>query len=425
MSKKDYKFDTLQVHAGQKADPTTGARAVPIYQTTSFAFKSFEQAEAIVKFKELGFTYSRTGNPTNDVLEQRIAALEGGTSALSVGSGSAAVSLSILAIAEAGDEIVAASTLYGGTYNLFSKTLPKLGIKVKFVDPDEISNFESEINDNTKAIFIESIGNPGINIVDIEAVAKLAHKNGIPLIVDNTFATPYLLRPIDFGADIVIHSATKFIGGHGTTIGGLIIDAGKFDWAKSGKFPEFTEPQDNYGGVSFTEQFKDAPFVFKVRLQYLRDIGACLSPTNAFILLQGLETLSLRVKRHVENAEKVAEFLENNSKVAWVSYPGLKGNKYNKLAQKYLPKGSGSILTFGLKGGIEEVKSFINSLEIFSILLNVGDAKSLAIHPASTTHAQLSLEQQKSAGITPDLIRLSIGIEDAEDIISDLANAIG
>jgi O-acetylhomoserine (thiol)-lyase len=363
-------------------------------------------------------------NPTTDVFEKRMAELEGGIGALALASGSSAVTFAIFNIAGVGDEIVAASTLYGGTYNLFSLTLPKLGIATTFVDPDEPENFRKAITEKTKAIYIETIGNPRINVVDIEAVAKIAHENGLPLIIDNTFGTPYLARPIEFGADIVIHSATKFIGGHGTSIGGVIVDAGKFDWAASGKFPGFTEPDPSYGGIRYAQDIGASAFIAKARLQLLRDIGAAVSPFNAFLFIQGLETLALRMERHVANAQKVAEFLDDHDKVAWVNYPGLSGNKYNLLAKKYLPKGPGSIFTFGIKGGVEAGKKFIDSLELFSLVANVGDAKSLVIHPASTTHAQLSEDEQKTAGVLPEQIRLSIGIEDVTDLIDDLNQAL-
>ncbi|HEY9061292.1 MAG TPA: homocysteine synthase [Pseudobacteroides sp.] len=424
MSERKLKFDTLQVHAGQKPDPTTGSRAVPIYQTTSYVFENVEHAANLFALKESGNIYTRIMNPTNDVLEQRIAALEGGKAALAVASGSAAITYAILNIAGSGDEIVSASTLYGGTYNLFAATLPRLGIKTVFVDPDDPENFRKAINEKTKAVFIETIGNPGINIIDIEAVAKIAHDNKIPLIIDNTFGTPYLIRPIEFGADIVVHSATKFIGGHGTSIGGVIVDSGNFDWAGSGKFPGLTEPDPSYHGVKYVEAVGDVAYIVKARVQLLRDTGAAISPFNSFLLLQGLETLSLRVERHVSNAKKIAAFLEKHPNVSWVNYPTLSGNKYYELAQKYLPKGAGSIFTFGIKGGVEAGKKFIDSLEIFSLLANVADAKSLVIHPASTTHAQLSEEDQKAAGVSPDMIRISIGIEDADDLIYDLDQAL-
>ena len=425
MSKKKFRFNTLQVHAGQEPDPTTGARAVPIYQTTSYVFNNVEHAANLFGLKESGNIYTRIMNPTTDVLEKRIAALEGGVGALAVASGSAAIVYSILNIAGSGDEIVSASTLYGGTYNLFTATLPRLGINTIFVDPDEPENFAKAITDKTKAIFIETIGNPSINLIDIEAVADIAHKNNIPLIVDNTFGTPYLIRPFEFGADIVVHSATKFIGGQGNSIGGLIIDSGNFDWKASGKFNSFlVDPDPSYNNISYVETFKEQAYIVRARVQLLRDTGASLSPFNAFLFIQGLETLSLRVERHVENTRKIAEFLNNHPKVSWVNYPSLKGNKYYELAQKYLPKGAGSIFTFGIKGGLEAGKKFIDSLELFSLLANVADTKSLVIHPASTTHSQLSEEELLAAGVTPDMIRLSIGIEDVEDLIEDLNQAL-
>lgn len=424
MSERKLGFDTLQVHAGQSVDSDTKSRAVPIYQTTSYVFDNAEHAANLFGLKEPGNVYTRMMNPTTDVFEQRIAALEGGVGALAVASGSAAITYSILNIAGTSDEIVAASTLYGGTYNLFKYTLPKLGINTTFVNPDEPENFTKAITEKTKALYIESIGNPGINLVDIEAVAKIAHDNKIPLIVDNTFGTPYLFRPIEFGADIVVHSATKFIGGHGTSIGGVMVDSGKFDWAAGGKFKGLTEPDESYHGISYTRDIGAAAFITKARVQVLRDTGACISPFNSFLLLQGLETLSLRVQKHVDNARKIADYLSNNPNVSWVNYPSLEGNKYNALAKKYFPKGTGSIFTFGIKGGIEAGKKFIDSLEIFSLLANVADAKSLVIHPASTTHAQLSEQDLIAAGVTPDMIRLSIGIEDADDLINDLDQAI-
>ncbi|HYH05294.1 MAG TPA: homocysteine synthase [Bacillota bacterium] len=424
MSDRKLKFDTLQVHAGQTADPTTGSRAVPIYQTTSYVFKDAEHAANLFALKEPGNIYTRIMNPTTDVFEQRVAALEGGVGALAVASGSAAVTYAILNIAGAGDEIVSASTLYGGTYNLFAHTLPKLGITTHFVDPDDPENFRKAITAQTKALYIESIGNPGINLIDIEAVAEIAHSNGIPLIIDNTFGTPYLIQPIEFGADIVVHSATKFIGGHGSSIGGIIVDSGKFDWAASGKFPGLTEPDPSYHGIKYVEALGPVAYISKARVQLLRDTGAAVSPFNSFLFLQGLETLSLRVERHVANTKKIVEFLNNHPLVTWVNYPSLPGSKYYQLAQKYLPKGAGSIFTFGIKGGIEAGRKFIDSLEIFSLLANVADAKSLVIHPASTTHQQLSEADQKAAGVTPDMIRLSVGIEDVEDLIDDLDQAL-
>ncbi len=424
MSKKEYKFDTLQVHGGQTPDPATGARAVPIYQTTSYVFDNAEHAANLFALKEFGNIYTRLMNPTTDVLEQRLAALEGGTAALGVASGSAAITYAVMNIAAAGDEIVAASTLYGGTYNLFANTFPRFGIKTVFVDPDNAENFEEAINEKTKAVYIETIGNPGINIIDIEAVAKIAHAHHIPLIVDNTFGTPYLIRPIDYGADIVVHSATKFIGGHGTSVGGVIIDSGRVDWDASGKFPLLTEGDPSYHGIKYVEALGPLAYIVKARVTLLRDTGAALSPFNAFLLLQGLETLSLRVEKHVSNAKKVAAFLQNHPAVNWINYPSLPDNPYYELAQKYLPKGAGAIFTFGIKGGAEEGKKLIDSLALFSHLANVADAKSLVIHPASTTHQQLSKEDQLAAGVTPDMIRISVGIEDVEDLIEDLEQAL-
>jgi len=424
MGERKYRFDTLQVHAGQKPDPTTGSRSVPIYQTTSYVFNSTEHAANLFALKEPGNIYTRIMNPTTDVFEQRVAALEGGVGALATASGSAAITYAILNIMGSGDEIVSASTLYGGTYNLFAVTLPKLGIKTVFVDPDDPENFRKAINERTRALYIETIGNPGINLIDIEKVAAIAHEYKIPLIVDNTFGTPYLIRPFEYGADIVVHSATKFMGGHGTSIGGVIVDSGKFDWAGSGKFPGFTEPDPSYHGVRYTETFGAAAFIVKARVQLLRDTGACMSPFNAFLMLQGLETLSLRVERHLSNTRKAVEFLNGHPKVSWVNYPNLPGNKYYDLARKYFPKGAGSIFTFGIKGGMEAGIRFIESLQLFSLLANVADAKSLVIHPASTTHAQLSPEDQLAACVTPDMIRLSIGIEDPDDLLEDLAQAL-
>ncbi|MEG0005855.1 MAG: O-acetylhomoserine aminocarboxypropyltransferase/cysteine synthase family protein [Clostridium sp.] len=423
MMGKKLGFNTIQVHGGQEVDKTTGARAVPIYQTTSYVFNDADHAANLFGLKEFGNIYTRLMNPTTDVLEKRVAELEGGAAALAVASGSAAITYSIMNICEAGDNIVSAGTIYGGTYNLFASTLPKYGITTTFVDPDDVENFRSAINENTKAIYIETIGNPNSNIIDIEKVAAIAHENNIPLIVDNTFGTPYLIRPIEHGADIVVHSATKFIGGHGTSLGGIIVDGGNFDWA-SGKFKGFTEPDSSYNGIVYSEAFGNIAYIIKARVQLLRDTGAALSPFNAFQLIQGLETLSLRVERHVENAEKIAKFLEGHDKVKWVNYPALEGNKYHDLYKKYLPKGAGSIFTFGIDGGKEEAKKLIENLEIFSLLANVADAKSLVIHPASTTHAQLNEEQLKSAGVSEDLIRISVGIEDVNDLIEDLNTAL-
>ncbi|MGI6189713.1 MAG: homocysteine synthase [Clostridiales bacterium] len=424
MDGRKLKFDTLQVHAGQIPDPATGARAVPIYQTTSYVFNDTDHAAQLFALEEAGNIYTRIMNPTTDVFEKRMAALEGGIGAVAAASGSAAVMYSVLNIASSGDDIVSASTLYGGTFNLFSHTFRKLGIRVTFVDPDDPENFRKAITGRTKALYIETIGNPGINIVDIEAVAKIAHEYGIPLIVDNTFGTPYLIRPIEYGADVVVHSATKFIGGHGTSIGGVIVDSGNFDWEASGRFSELTQPDPTYHGLVYTKAFGAAAYIAKIRTQWLRDTGACISPFNSFLLLLGLETLSLRVEKHVENTRKIVEYLKGHPAVSWVNYPNLEGNKYYDLAQKYFPKGAGAIFTFGIKGDIEACKRFINGVEIFSHLANVADAKSLVIHPASTTHAQLSEEEQRIAGVAPDMIRISVGIEDADDLICDLDQAL-
>ncbi|GGF89497.1 O-acetylhomoserine aminocarboxypropyltransferase [Paenibacillus albidus] len=417
-------FETLAVHAGQEIDPTTLARAVPLYQTTSYGFRDAEHAANLFALKEFGNIYTRLMNPTTDVFEQRLAALEGGAGALATASGAAAISFSILNIAGAGDEIVSSASLYGGTYNLFSTTLPKLGIKVNFVDSDNPENFRNAITDKTKALYAETIGNPQGNVLDIEAVAAIAHEHGIPLIVDNTFPSPYLLRPIEFGADIVVHSATKFIGGHGTSIGGIIVDAGKFDWKASGKFPGLTEPDPSYHGVVYTEAVGPIAYIIKARVQLLRDLGAAISPFNSWLLLQGLETLHLRLERHSQNALKVAQYLEAHNDVEWVSYAGLPSHPSYELAQKYLPKGQGAILTFGIKGGSEAGRKLIENVKLFSHLANVGDSKSLIIHPASTTHQQLSDEEQITAGVTPELLRLSIGTESIDDILYDLEQAI-
>ncbi|WP_068504146.1 homocysteine synthase [Paenibacillus kribbensis] len=417
-------FETLAVHAGQQIDPTTFARAVPLYQTTSYGFRDVEHAADLFSLKEFGNIYTRLMNPTTDVFEQRIAALEGGAGALATASGAAAISFSILNIAGAGDEIVSASSLYGGTYNLFSTTLPKLGIKVHFVDSDDPENFRKAITDKTKAIFAETIGNPQGNVLDVEAVAAIAHEYGIPLIVDNTFPSPYLLRPIEYGADIVVHSATKFIGGHGTSIGGVIVDSGKFDWKASGRFPGLTEPDPSYHGIVYTEAVGPIAYIIKARVQLLRDLGAAISPFNSWLLLQGLETLHLRLERHSQNALKVAQYLESHKDVEWVSYSGLPSHPSYELAQKYLPKGQGAILTFGIKGGSQAGSKLIANVKLFSHLANVGDSKSLIIHPASTTHQQLSAEEQVAAGVKPELLRLSVGTEAIEDILYDLEQAI-
>ncbi|WP_025676225.1 homocysteine synthase [Paenibacillus polymyxa] len=417
-------FETLAVHAGQEIDPTTFSRAVPLYQTTSYGFRDAEHAADLFSLKEFGNIYTRLMNPTTDVFEQRIAALEGGAGALATASGMAAISFSILNIAGAGDEIVSASSLYGGTYNLFSTTLPKLGIKVHFVDSDDPENFRHAITDKTKAIFAETIGNPQGNVLDVEAVSAIAHEYGIPLIVDNTFPSPYLLRPIEYGADIVVHSATKFIGGHGTSIGGVIVDSGKFDWKVSGRFPGLTEPDPSYHGVVYTEAVGPIAYIIKARVQLLRDLGAAISPFNSWLLLQGLETLHLRLERHSQNALKVAQYLESHKDVEWVSYAGLPSHPSYELAQKYLPKGQGAILTFGIKGGSQAGSKLIANVKLFSHLANVGDSKSLIIHPASTTHQQLDAEEQVAAGVKPELLRLSVGTEAIDDILYDLEQAI-
>lgn len=424
MEQKDYGFDTLQLHAGQEPDPTTGSRAVPIYQTTSFNFNDFDHAANLFALKESGNIYTRIMNPTTGVFEERMAALEGGVGALAVASGSAAINYTITNLASAGDEIVSANTLYGGTHNLFTNTLPKFGINTVFVDPADLEAIKSAINKKTKAVYIETIGNPNANVADIEAIAAIAHDNGLPLVVDNTFGTPYLIRPMDFGADIVVYSATKYIGGHGTSIGGVVVDSGKFDWAASGRYPGFTEPDPSYHGIVYSRDIGAAAFIIKLRVTLLRDTGAALSPFNAFLFLQGLETLSLRVQRHADNALKVAKFLENHDKVSYVNYPGLESSPYYELKEKYLPKGAGGIFTFGIKGGHEAPKTFINALELFSLLANVADAKSLVIHPSSTTHQQLSDEAKLASGIREDMIRLSVGIEDVDDLIADLSQAL-
>lgn len=420
---ENLRFNSVAVHGGQEPDPTTGSRAVPIYQTTSYNFRDSEHGANLFGLKEPGNIYTRIMNPTTDVLEKRIAALEGGVGALAFASGHAAISAAILNIAQAGDEIVSSATLYGGTYNMFAYTLPRLGIKVTFVDPSDPENFRKAITDKTKALYAETIGNPKIDVFDIEKVAAIAHENDIPLLIDSTFATPYLSRPIEFGADVVIHSATKFIGGHGTSMGGLVIDSGKFNWA-NGKFPLLTDPDPSYHGLSYTEALGPLAYIIRLRIQVLRDLGATVSPFNSFLFLQGLETLPLRMQRHTENALAVAEYLENHEQVTWVSYPGLASHPDHELAKKYLPKGAGAILTFGIKGGLEAGRKFIDSLKLFSILANVGDAKSLVIHPASTTHSQLTPEQRVTAGVPDELIRLSVGIEDSTDIIADIQQAL-
>lgn len=425
MSKEgSFSLETLAVHAGQQVDPATMSRAVPIYQTSSYGFRDTDHAANLFALKEFGNIYTRIMNPTSDVFEQRVAALEGGAAALAVASGQAAITYSIFNIAGAGDEIVSSASLYGGTYNLFAITLPKFGITVKFVDPSDPDNFRKAISPKTKAVFAETIGNPRGDILDIAAVASIAHDNGVPLIIDNTFASPYLCRPLEHGADIVVHSATKFIGGHGTSIGGIVVDGGKFDWAASGKFPGLTEPDPSYHGVVYTQAVGPIAYIIKMRVQLLRDMGAALSPFNSFLFLQGLETLHLRMERHSSNTLAVAKYLEAHEAVEWVNYAGLPSHPSYELGQRYLPKGQGAILTFGIKGGVEAGKKVINAVKLFSHLANVGDSKSLIIHPASTTHQQLSEEEQVAAGVQPGMIRLSVGTEGIEDILADLGQAL-
>lgn len=424
-SQRSLGFSTRQLHAGYAPDPTTGSRAVPIYQTTSYQFKSTEHAANLFALKELGNIYTRIMNPTTDVLEKRVADLEGGVAGLAASSGHAAQILAILTLAEAGDHIVSSSRLYGGTYNQFHYTLPKMGIEVTFVDPTNPQNFETALRPNTKILYGETLGNPDISVFPFEEVAEIARKHQIVLMIDNTLATPYLFRPIEWGANVVTHSTTKFLGGHGTTIGGLIVDGGNFNYRQD-RYPNFTQPDPSYHGLVYAdlEQAGLPPFAIKARVQMLRDIGACQAPFNAWQTLQGIETLSLRMERHVQNAQAVAEFLEKHPKVSWVMYPGLKSHPDHERAKRYLPKGAGAILGFGIKGGLEAGKRFIERLQLFSHLANVGDAKSLAIHPATTTHSQLSPEEQLSAGVSPDFIRLSIGIEDLDDILWDLDQAL-
>lgn len=419
MSQNNWHLDTLSIHAGQVVDEFSKSRAVPIYQTSSYVFDDTEHARKLFSLEEPGNIYTRIMNPTQNVFEERVAALEGGVGALATSSGQAAIHLALLNIVESGDEIVASSNLYGGTYNLFNVTFKKLGIKVHFVDPSDPENFKAALTDKTKAVYAETIGNPRIDVLDIEKVAHIAHEHKIPLIVDNTFPTPYLLRPFEYGADIVIHSATKFIGGHGTSIGGVIVDSGKFNW-DNGKFPGLVEPDPSYHGVSYANDVGEAAYITKARVQLLRDLGSAVSPFNVHEFLIGLETLHLRLERHSENALKVAQYLEAHPKVSWVNYPGLESNAYHNLAEKYLPNGQGAILTFGVDGSVEDIAKFVESLNLFSHLANVGDSKSLVIHPASTTHLQLSPEEQKASGVLPELVRLSIGTENIDDIISDL-----
>ncbi|NDV83216.1 O-acetylhomoserine aminocarboxypropyltransferase/cysteine synthase family protein [Bacteroides sp. 51] len=425
MERKNLHFETLQLHVGQEQpDAATGARAVPIYQTTSYVFRDSEHAAARFGLTDAGNIYGRLTNPTQGVFEERIAVLEGGVAALAVASGAAAITYAFQNITRAGDHIVSAKTIYGGTYNLLANTLPSFGVTTTFVDPSDLSNFERAIQENTKAVFIETLGNPNANIINIEAVSAIAHRHGIPLIIDNTFGTPFLIRPIEHGADIVVHSATKFIGGHGTSLGGVIVDSGKFDWVASGKFPQLTEPDPSYHGVRFVDAAGPAAYVTRIRAILLRDTGATLSPINAFLLLQGLETLSLRVERHVENALKVVAYLKNHPKVAKVNHPSLPDHPDHLLYQEYFPNGAGSIFTFEIKGGKAEAHRFIDSLKIFSLLANVADVKSLVIHPATTTHSQLSEQELAEQGITPGTVRLSVGTEHIDDLLADIDQAL-
>ena len=421
---REFKFETLQLHAGQVVDATTKSRAVPIYQTTSFVFDDTQEGAELFALQKAGNIYTRITNPTTSAFEERIAALEGGVGALATASGMAALTYTILGLAHAGDHVVAASTIYGGTFNLLKETLPRYGITTTFVDIDNLEEVEAAIKDNTKLVLIETLGNPVINIPDIEKIAEIAHKHQIPLVADNTFATPYLINVFSHGVDIAVHSATKFIGGHGTTIGGVIVDSGKFDWAASGKFPQLVEEDPSYHNISYTRDVGAAAFIVAARVQLLRDMGAALSPFNSFLLLQGLETLSLRVERHVQNAEKIVDFLVNHPKVEKVNYPKLPDSPYHALAEKYLPKGVGSIFTFHVEGGEAEARKVIDNLEIFSNLANVADAKSLVVHPATTTHAQLSDSDLEAAGVTKNQIRLSIGLENVDDLIEDLRLAL-
>jgi O-acetylhomoserine (thiol)-lyase len=423
MADRDYGFGTLCLHAGQIPDAATGSRAVPIYQTTSYVFDSADHAASLFNLQTFGNVYSRISNPTVAVFEERMAALEAGRASLGTASGQAAQMCALLTLLREGDDLVSASTLYGGTYSQFEVTFRQFGINTIFVDPEDPENFRNALTPRTKALYAETMGNPRINVLDIEPVAKIAREAGVPLIIDNTFASPYLCQPIKFGADIIVHSATKFIGGHGTTMGGVVVESGKFPWG-NGKFPMMTEPSRGYHGVIFHETFGDFGYTMKCRMETMRTLGPVLSPLNAWLLLQGLETLHVRMERHVQNATRVAEFLAAHPRVSWVNYPGLKSSPYYGLAQKYLPKGCGSILTFGIKGGVDAGIKFIESLQFFSHLANVGDAKTLVIHPASTTHRQLSEEEQVKAGVSPDMIRLSIGIEDVDDILWDLDQAL-
>ncbi len=424
MTKESWGFDTLQVHAGQQADPVTGSRALPIYQTTAYAFRDSQHAGDLFALKEMGNIYTRLQNPTTDVLEQRIAALEGGAGALATASGMSAIMVAMLNIVAAGQEIVASSALYGGTFNLFSVTFPKMGIKVHFVDPKDLDGFAKAINEKTRAVYVENVSNPSMAVIDLEKVADIAHKAGLPLIVDATFTTPYLSRPMDFGADIVVHSATKYLGGHGNSMGGLIVDSGKFDWAAKGLFPGLTEPDDSYHGLRYVESFGALAYIVKARVQLLRDMGPAISPMNSWLILQGMETLSLRMQKHVENAVAVAQWLKKQPEVSWVNHPGLEDHPDHALAKKYMPKGIGSIFAFGLKGGLAAGQKLIESVELFSHVTNVGDTRSIITHPGSTTHRQMSEEDQIAAGVNPELIRLSIGLEDPKDLIADLEQAM-
>ena len=420
---RSFGFNTRSLHAGQRPDPATGARAVPIYQTTSYVFEDSRHAAELFALQRFGDIYTRIMNPTTAVLEERIASLEGGIGALALASGQAAQFLTVNSLLQSGDHLVSSATLYGGTYTQFDITFQRLGYQTTFVEPDDPENFRKAIKDNTKLVYAETIANPRMNVVDIEAVAKVAHEAGLPLVIDNTFASPYLCRPMEYGADIVVHSATKFIGGHGTSIGGLIVDSGKFDWTK-GNFPQITEPSPGYHGLKFSETFGEMAFIVKCRVEGLRDLGPCMSPFNAFQFLQGLETLGLRMERHSSNALDAAEFLRKHDAVTWVNHPFLPPSRYTELAKKYLPRGCGAIFTFGIKGGLEAGKRFIDSLQLLSHLANVGDAKSLVIHPASTTHQQLTELDLEAAGVTTDMVRLSIGLEDIEDIQWDLDQAL-
>ncbi|MDR0469149.1 MAG: O-acetylhomoserine aminocarboxypropyltransferase/cysteine synthase [Peptococcaceae bacterium] len=417
-------FDTIQIHAGQESDPVTGSRALPIYQTTAYAFKDAQYAADLFALKEPGNIYTRLMNPTTDVLEKRIAALEGGVGGLATASGMSAIMLAVLNIVSAGQELVSCSALYGGTYNFFSVTLAKLGVKTRFVDHKDLAGFEKAINENTRAVYAENISNPSMAIVDLEALASIAHKHHLPLIVDSTFTTPYLSKPIDFGADIVVHSVTKYLGGHGNSMGGVIVDSGKFDWSADGKYPGLTEPDDSYHGIRYVESFGPAAYITKARVQLLRDMGPAPSPMNSWLILQGVETLSLRMQKHVENAEVVATWLKEQPQVAWVNYPAFPDHPDYPLVQKYMPNGIGSTFAFGLKGGLAAGIRFIESVRLLSHVTNVGDTRSIVTHPASTTHRQLAEADQIAAGVGPDLIRISVGLEDPKDIIADIKQAI-